>query len=537
MMKNMIGLSTLVLLGACAGEGEPVNNMDETSENTEASGADASNEEQADPDALVINMASDVSSLDPHFGNDHPSLNVKRTIYDTLVSTDENLELEMSLAESFEQVDDTTWEVVLQEGIEFHDGSELNAESVKLNIERMLDPDLASPVAFMFDMIEEVELVDDYSLLIHTEYPFAPLRTHFAHPAGQQISPLVIEEDYAAIEEGADPGSVVNENPIGTGFYVLAEQEPGSSYELVQNENYWNGKPGAETLTFEIVPEDLTRVGQLETDSAQIIGHLNPNDVQRVEDNEDTKVARYESASLAYLGFQTEEEPFDDPLVREAIALAVNKEDIVNSVMNGTAQPAKGPLAPIVFGASDQLEQIEQDMETAQDLLAEAGFDEGFETELWVDDSRAWQDAAEIIQAQLAPIGITVDIISMESGVHRDHLNDGDAPMFISSWGTVTGDADYGLYPVFHSESRGVSGNRTFYENSEVDDLLEAARQESDETEREQLYFDAQELIMDDLPLVPLYHIEHLAGLQEDVENFVIHPSSLYDMFPVTRSE
>lgn len=536
-MKKILGLSTLVLMTACAGEGEPVNE-----ENTDVEESTAGNEnneavEETDPDALVINMNADVTSLDPHFGNDHYSLNVKRTIYDTLVATDENLDLEMSLAESFEQIDDTTWEVVLQEGITFHDGADFNAETVKMNIERMLDPDLASPVAFMFDMIEEVEVTDEYSLQIHTEYPFAPLRIHFAHPAGQQISPLVIEEDYEAMEEGEDPGSVVNETPTGTGFYQMEEQDPGEAYRLIQNEGYWRGEPGAENLTFEIVPEDLTRVGQLETNAAQIIGHLNPNDVSRVDENEETKVARFDSASLAYLGFQTQEEPFDDPLVRVAIAKAVNKEDIVESVMAGTALPAVGPLAPPVFGSSEELDVIEEDIEEAQELLAEAGYEDGFDVELWVDDSRAWLDAAEIIQAQLAPIGVNVEIESMESGVHRERLTDGDAPMFISSWGTVTGDADYGLYPVFHSDSHGVSGNRTFYENEEVDELLEAARQESDEATREELYHEAQQIIVDEAPMVPLYHIEHLVGLQEDIENFVIHPSSLYDMFPVERAE
>lgn len=536
-MKKIAGLSLLVLLTACAGEGEPVNEENESGEN-EPSGSE-SNEaaEEADPDSLVVNMAADVSSLDPHFGNDHYSLNVKRTIYDTLVATDENLDLEMSLAESFEQVDDTTWEVVLQEEITFHDGADFDAETVKMNIERMLDPDLGSSVAFMFDMIEEVEILDDYTLQIHTEYPFAPLRTHFAHPAGQQISPLVIEEDYAAMEEGEEPGSVVNETPVGTGFYIMEEQSPGEAYHLTQNEDYWRGDPGAENLTFEIVPEDLTRVGQLETNAAQIIGHLNPNDVPRIEENEDTKVARFDSASLAYLGFQTQEAPFDDPLVRVAVAKAVNKEDIVDSVMAGTAIPADGPLAPPVFGSYDELDAIEQDIEEAEELLAEAGYEDGFDVELWVDDSRAWRDAAEIIQAQLAPIGINVEIESMESGVHRERLTEGEAPMFISSWGTVTGDADYGLYPVFHSDSHGVSGNRTFYENEEVDQLLEEARQESDEAAREKLYHEAQQIIVDEAPIVPLYHIEHLAGLREDIENFVIHPSSLYDLFPVEQAE
>ncbi|CAM3789893.1 glutathione ABC transporter substrate-binding protein [Alkalicoccus chagannorensis] len=538
-MKKVSALAGVFFLAACAGEGEPVEEesggAEEAAENQQNDNEENDADEEEEADGLTISMQADAQSLDPHFGNDHYSLNVKRAIYDTLVMTDENLDLHMGLATSFEQIEPETWEIELEEDIVFHDGEELNAEVVQLNIERMLDPELGSPVAFMFDMIEEVDIVDDHTLQLHTEYPFAPLRTHFAHPAGQIISPDVIEADYAAVGEGEDPGSVVTENPVGTGFYELEEQEPGDYYELTQNEDYWRGEAGAEHLTFEVVPEDLTRVGELETGEADVIGHLNPNDVERLEENEDTDVARYDSASLAYLGFQTELAPFDDADVRRAVAKAVNKEDIISSAIGGAALQADGPLAPPVFGSSDDLDVIEEDLEAAEELLAGAGYEDGLETEIWIDDSRVDRDIAEILQAQLAPIGIDLEIESLEAGVHRDYISDGEAPMFISSWGTVTGDADYGLYPVFHSSNHGISGNRTFYDNEDVDELLEAARQEEEDEERLALYHDAQQIIMNDVPMVPLYHREHLAGVSSDLENFVIHPSSLYDLFPVHK--
>ncbi|PRO66316.1 glutathione ABC transporter substrate-binding protein [Alkalicoccus urumqiensis] len=532
MKKRITVLSLLPLLAACAAEPDNSGETEAPQNNEENNNA----EEAADPDALNVAMQADVNSLDPHFGNDHPSLNVKRTIFDTLVKTDENLDLSMSLAESFEQVEPEVWEIQLKEGIQFHDGNELTADVVKMNVDRMLNPDVASTMAFMFDMITDVEVVDNYTVRLTTEYPFAPLRQHFAHPAGQMVSPDVLQEDLAAMENGEQPGSVINENPVGTGPYQFVSQEPGERIELEANPDYFADGPGAETLTFTIVPEDLTRVGELETESSQIIGHLNPDDIERVEENEETDVARYDSASLAYFGFNTEKAPFDDPDVRRAVAMAVNKEEIVEGAAAGAAIPAEGPLAPPVFGSAEELDPIPYDPEGAQELLQEAGYEDGFSVELWSDDSRTRLDTAELLQGQLSAVGIDVDIESMEAGVHRERVSEGEHEMFLGSWGTVTGDADYGLYPVFHSDSFGMTGNRTFFANDEVDQLLEAGRREMDEAARLELYEEAQQIIVDEAPLVPLYHTEHLAGLRSDLQNFYIHPSSLYELTETTRT-
>nr|WP_026688543.1 glutathione ABC transporter substrate-binding protein [Alteribacter aurantiacus] len=485
---------------------------------------------------LVIGVPADAQTLDPQGGNEHSTLNVGRTMYDTLVFTDDNMDMHMRLAESFDQTDDTTWEVTLREDVEFHDGSPFNAEAVKMNIERLLDPDVASPVAFMFNMISDVEVIDEYTVHIHTEYPFSPLRAHFSHPGGHMIAPSAIEEDYKAMEEGAEPGSYINENPIGTGAFILEEWKPGESVKVVKNENYWRDVPNVESITFKVVPEDNTRVGELETNTSQIISHLSPDSLSRIENNDDLKVATQESVSMFYLGFNTEQEPFDDPKVRQAIAKAVDKEAIIDGLLNGAGIPAKGPIAPPVAGSSDDIEAIEKDLDEARELLADAGYPDGFETTLTVETSQIGEDVAVSLQAQLEEIGIDVNIDTRERGAYIDIVTNANQDMFLGSWGTVTGDADYGLYPMFHSSNHGIEGNRTFYANAEVDALLEDARSGSEE-ERAALYHDAQQLIVDDAPLVPLYHTEHLAALQSNIEDFYIHPSSFFYLGDVRIEE
>ncbi|QKS70029.1 glutathione ABC transporter substrate-binding protein [Paenalkalicoccus suaedae] len=538
-MKKWPLLLAPLLLAACASEPNEGNEAPATEVNeTNTNDTTNTNDGEASGDTeLLFHASPDAQTLDPHLGNDHATLNVGRTIYDTLVFTDSELNMQMSLAESFEMVEDTLWEVQLREGVEFHDGAAFNAETVKLNIERMLDPEIGSPVAFMFDMIEEVEVIDEYTVHLHTAYPFAPLPSHFAHPAGNMISPDAIEADYAAVEEGEVYGSVIATNPVGTGPFVFESWNPGDNIVVSRNDSYWNTPSELSGITFRVVPEDLTRVSELEAGSAHIISHLNPNDVDRVEALDNAKVIEQPSASLAYFGFNAEVEPFNDPDVRRAIAMAIDKDVIVEGTMNGAALPAVGPLAPPVFGSSDDIEAIPYDPDAARELLEEAGYGDGIEAGLWTDDSRVRLDAAEIIQAQLAEIGVDISIEAMEVGTYLEVVAEGSHELMLGSWGTVTADADYGLYPMFHSSNHGSTGNRTFYTNEEVDQLLEDARSESDEETRLALYHDAQQLIVDDAPIVPLYHSIHLAGALENVDNVAIHPSSLFFLKDVLVGE
>ncbi|BAB06745.1 glutathione ABC transporter substrate-binding protein [Halalkalibacterium halodurans] len=489
------------------------------------------NEDARKGNALIIDLMSYPVSLDPHGANNGESLYVMSTMYDTLVYLDESLEIQPLLAESLEMVGDTIWEAKLRQGVTFHDDSPFNAEAVKANLERVIDPDIGSPVAFLFDMITEVEVIDEYTVHIHTEYPFAPLPSHLAHPGGHMISKEAIEADYEAMANGEEPFSYINEHPVGTGFYRYEGAQNGEYVKVVKNENYWDREQAkSDALTFKVVPEDLTRVAELETGEADIIYPVNPNDVNRIEQHHGTKVLKSPSSNLTYLGFNTTKEPFNDPLVRQAIAKAIDQEGIINGILNGMALPAKGPLAPTVFGYDDQFSAAKKDVEEAKALLDEAGYPNGFETTIVSNDTRAFMDIAVFVQQELQAIGIDVQVETVETSTFLELAGNGDTEMFVSSWGTVTLDADYGLYPMFHSENAGFPGNRTFFANEELDDLLERARKETDEATRLELYKDAQQIIVDEVPLVFLYHSELLAGLGEQVEGFWQYPSSIFYM-------
>ncbi len=297
----------------------------------------------------------------------------------------------------------------------------------------------------------------------------------------------------------------------------------------MKNDDYWDQeKAKVDSITFKAVPEDLTRVAELETEAAHLIYPVNPNDIERLDSSDETKVKQSDSSNLTYVGFNTEKEPFNDPMVRKAISKAINKEELIAGVVDGAAIEAKGPLAPTVFGYTEELEPLSHDVEEAKQLLAEAGYEDGFSATILTNELRAFIDIAEFVQAQLAEIGIDLKIETADSATYLDISGNGDTELFVGSWGTVTLDADYGLYPMFHSSNAGAPGNRSFFTNEQVDSLLEAARQETDEAKRISLYKEAQGILVEEAPVVYLYHSILLAGLRDELDGFWQYPSSIF---------
>lgn len=518
------------VLAACASE--PDDNAAPSTDGEDTGEEVAEGSEGGD---LVIATLSDAVALDPHGSNDVPSGNVSTNIYETLVYYDKNMELQAGLAEDWEQVDDLTLKFTLKEGITFHDGSDFNAEVVKANIERILDEKIASQRAFLFDNITEIEVLGDYEIQFKTEEPYAPLIFNFAHSGGGMISLDSINADYEAMENGDAPGNVVSSHPVGTGIFKFDEWVPGQYIKLVNNPDYWGEeKAKLDSVTFKVVPEDLTRLAELETGTAHITEPLSPSDYARVEGTPEINVVESDSLSLSYIGFNAEKEPFNDPKVRQAISMALDSEAIVEGVFNGIGLPAKGPIAPEVVGYSDEVSALPYDVEKAKELLAEAGYADGFSTTIWTNDNRERVDLAEYTQAVLKEIGVEVEIEVLEWGAYLEQTANGQHDMFILGWSSATGDADYALAPLFHSSNVGAPGNRTFFKNDEVDALLDAAEKEIDQEERLALYKEVQELLVEEAPMIYIHHKIELNGVRDEVQGFWRHPNGYFQLRDVT---
>lgn len=502
----LLVLSLVLALAACSGD------SDETSSNKDDSKKET---ETTKGETLVFANGSDAPTLDPHGQNDSASNNATSQIFDRLVDYAEDGSVIPMLAESFEAKEDTLWEFKLKQGVKFHDGTDFNAEAVKANIERILSEELASPKAFILDMIEEVIIVDDYTVQLKTSYPFGALPSHLAHNAGSIIAPSAIEEEKSG-------GKKVDENPIGTGPFKFKSWERGTQIDLVKNEDYWGEATELEGLRFLVVPEQATRNAMIETGDAHVI-QVGASDVEYVEGLDNVDLIKVNGTRMDYVGFNMQSEPFNIKEVRQAISMAINKQDIVDNVLMGQGVPAVGPLAPTVVGNSQELQPLGYDVEKAKALLTEAGFADGFTTTLWVNDSNKERaDIAEYIQANLAEIGITVNIEIVEWGAFLEKTAAGEHEMFLLGWTTVTADADYGLYALFHSSQFGDPGNRSFYANPTVDELLDKGRQSTDQEERNAAYKQVSEILVDEVPMVYLQHPDFVFG-QNGVEGLFVN--------------
>lgn len=473
-------------------------------------------------DTLIVGQGADAKSLDPHATNDQPSSRVMKQIYETLVNQNEAMELEPGLAESWKQIDDLTYEFKLKKGVKFHNGEELTANDVKFTLLRALE---SSHIGHIVGAIngEKVEVIDDYTIRIGTNDPFAPMIAHLAHTATSILN------EKAVNQYGDDYG----QNPVGTGPFKFVNWVNGDKVDLERFDDYHGDPAYVKYVTIRNISDNTTRTIELESGGIDIAYDIQPSDVRRVEESDELILLRDMNLSTTYIGFNAKKAPYDDARVRQAINYALNMDIIVEAVYQGVGEPSKGPLGPNVWASNQSLEQYGFDVEKAKALMKEAGYENGFTTTIWTNDNQQRMDIAEIVQNQLRAINIDTTVKVVEWGAYLDGTANGEHDMFILGWVTVTGDPDYGLYALFHSSQHGAAGNRTFYTNARVDELLDNARKSIDPNERQAAYTEAQKIIRDEAPWVFTWTGENLTGTQKNVRGFTQHPAGHHKLHKV----
>lgn len=343
-----------------------------------------------------------------------------------------------------------------------------------------------------------------------------------------------IQADNEAVAAGEPVGSYINEHPYGTGFFKWEAWTPGSEVKLIRNEHYWGTPTGLASVTFKVVPDSTVRLAELETGYAHIIDPVQPVEVAQIEQAGTSHVVRQSASGISYLGYHVEKPPFNDVRVRQAINMAIDNTALVDGIYDGYAVEAIGPLGPDIFGYTNELNVPEFNVEQAKQLLAEAGYPDGFKTSLWTYDDPQRIETTIVLQEALKQINIDAKVEVIELGAYLDKTANGDHEMFILGWSNPTGDADYGMYGLFHSSQFGTAGNRSFYANEKVDQLLDNARVEADENKRLALYKEAQQTLIDDAAVGFLVHSEYLIGVNNNVKGFAIDNASMYHLHDVT---
>lgn len=463
---------------------------------------------------LIIAQDGEPVTLDPHRTNDARSAVVINQMLERLIRQDEQGVFHPWLATEWEQIDELTYEFKLREDVYFHNGEPLRASDVVFSLRRAANSATSSPILGVLDY-DSIYEVDEFTVRVGTQEPFVPLLAHLAHTSGNILSQVAVET------LGDDFGT----QPVGTGSFQIDQWFIGDRVELVRFENYYGETTSIDRLTFRNIPEAANRLIELETGQADIALDISPFDMRALENHADLNLVREDFLRSHYIGFNTSSAPFDDVRVRQAVHYAVDVDTILDTILEGVGVRSFGPLSHQVWASNPDLYVYDYNVDRARELLAEAGLESGFTTNILTDLNTMNRNIAEVLQRQLAAIGIQATITSVEWASFLETTNASDHEIFITGWTNVTRDPDYGLFPLFHSSMQGPGGNRAFYSNPEVDRLLEAARQTVDPAAREALYLEVQELIVADSPWVFLNTGELLIGTRNNVQGFVPNPT------------
>lgn len=494
-------------LAACSGGG------DAESSSEEDGTADSS--EPKEGGTLNIGLAANPKTLDPIDYTGIYESQIMGSVIDTLVSYNQDFsEVEPSLATEWEVSDDLTEytfklreDVYFQPG-EYQDGRQMTAEDVKYSIERSQEESSMDRITD----VEEVEVVDDFTVTIHLEQPNATLMAMLTD-TGNAIVPKEEVEGW-----GDDFGT----NLVGTGPFKIVDWKADQQVELERNEDYWGETPHLDGVNFKIISDTNMMANALRSGDIDIATEVKGQNREVIEQEEGLELISEPALSIAYLDLNNKQGPTADPDVRRAIYMATNVEEIVQGANQyGGAEVSYLPVPPRSWGYDEDLEDLvpEFDPEAAKELLAEAGYEDGFDTEIYVAEARV--PHATIFQNQMEEnLGVNVEIKVVEWGTYSDTVSKNNAPMSIGSWNWYP-DPYFFLNQLYHSNQIGSLGNGKGYENEEVDKLLDKAKTETaDQAERTEIYQEVLEIVLKDTPRIELEVQDATAGVAEKVQGF-----------------
>lgn len=461
---------------------------------------------------LTVAQVSDAKTLDPTAVSGVETANVNIHIFDGLVRTTPDMQLQPALATSWEVVDPTTWKVYLRQGVKFHNGQAFTAQDVEFTIERILDPTVKSGLRSYISVIKDVEVLDDYTILIHLSNPYALLMRQIARAV--LVVPKALFQEYGA-EKFAT-------NPVGTGPYKFVEWVKDQRVVLEANDQYWAGRPRLDKLVFRPISEPSTRVSALLAGEVDIVAGVRPDQIATIEKDPKFSVVGGGGLTQDFVIMNSFHEPLNDVRVRQAILYAMDPQEIADTLFMGHAQVIPCAVCTRSFGYDPSLKPYGHDPERAKALLAEAGYPNGIgPLEFWYDASGGASGlealASQIMAEQLASVGIKTTLRPVESTeFNLQMVNKGTCPgLAYSNCRDAIGDADYCI-GLWYDTKR-----RSFYFNTpELDAMIAQAGSMADESARLEKLHEIQKYIYDNAGAAFLYQEEMLFGVSKRVTGF-----------------
>ncbi|PZU49732.1 ABC transporter substrate-binding protein [Microbacterium aurum] len=466
-------VAALALAGCSAGEGVDL--------------GDATGD--AGAGVLVAAIGGEPDQLDPQKTSSYFSFEVLENVFDTLVEPDENLEMQPALAESWEVSDDQlTWTFHLRSGVTFHDGSDFTSEDVVYSYRRIIDEELSN--AWKFSAITDIAAPDDDTVVITV-----------AQPSPNLLSNLGGFKGMAIVEKANVESGDITTAPVGTGPFSVSEYASGDHITLKANPDYWGGAPKLAGVEYKFISESATALAALKAGDIDWTDVVPTQQVETLSSDDTVSLGVTPSSDYWYLALNEKKAPWNDVRVRQAIAYAIDRDAIVQAVSYGTAAQNQLAIPEQSFWYT-KYDTYSTDLDKAKSLLAEAGVTGGTIDMLATSDYPETVTAAQIIAANLEPLGITVNIRQPDFSTWLDEQNSGNFDMLMMGWlGNIDPDDFY--YSQHHTDG---GSNAQGYSNAEVDKLLDAGRIETDKDARKDLYAQAATIIADEASYIYLYN-------------------------------
>ena len=451
---------------------------------------------------IRVGVGSSLSTGDPHMTGSPADMAVLINIFDPLVRRDATGKLQPSLAVSWEIVGDKTWEFKLREGVKFHNGEEFNAESVKFSLERVFKEGSKSPIQELRSF-ESVEVVDSHTVRIHTSTvdPYVPDK--LALFAGMMVPPNYIQE------KGEE---YFHSNPVGTGPFIFESWVKDGSLKLKANPDYWGGAPKAAEVEFKFIHDAQARVAALLSGDVDVINSVPATAINSIESNPNLRLDKAEGIRIYYLSTAYTSGPTQDKRVRQAISYAVDTQLLIDKLMGGYAVQIAAPIATSNFGADVDLKPYPYDPQKAKQLLAEAGYPNGFEIEMNTQPG-IYTDIAQAIVQMLADVGIKVNLKPLPAAEFEDKYQSGQlAPLWNSGYSVWQGDPTTLISTFF------VTGMpRAKYFSDELDQKINDMKQMTDVEQRKKALHEILKILHEDAPWVYLFQGNDLYGVSKNV--------------------
>lgn len=492
---------------------------------------------------LVNCVATPPAKLSPAITNDANDFNASsQQIYNRLVEFKAGkIEVEPSLAERWEISDDgLTYTFYLRKNVKFHANKNfqptrpLNSDDVVFSFKRQADKThpyhaISGGTYFYFNwmnlpkIFKDVEKVDDYTVKIHLNRPNTPF---ISIVAMDFLS--IYSKEYADKLLAEGKPELLDQIPIGTGPFVFQTYQTDHAVRYIANKDYWQGKANIERLIFSITPDAGTRYAKLKAGECDVIDFPNISDIEQMKKDPQINVLEREGLNLAYLGLNTTKPGLNNAKVRQALHYATDKKAIIDAVYQGGGKIATNPFPSAVLGYNPNLTQYEFNLEKAKALLNEAGYSNGFETEIWVQpvvrpSNPNPRRTAEIIQADWAKIGVKAKLVSHEWADFNKRTREGEFSAGTYGWTSRNGDPDNFLFPLL-SKTNIPGTNYSRWTDEKFEGLLSQAVQEQDSQKRKDLYQQAVQIFQENSPIIPLAHSVNYVPLSKRVEGFVQNP-------------